>query len=123
MSSGRQAGVEGGLWGEGWLAHSVREGEAIPVAVQSLWLLVPEGTIACWVARVRSLAIPGWFGGGRVGALGALGRAVMLPAVQSLRLACSEGTIACWVARVRSLAIPGWFGGVLAGALRAQREL
>jgi len=46
-----------------------------------------ERTISCWVARVRSLAIPGLVGG-----------------------ACSEGTNACWVARVQSLAIPGFVG-------------
>ena len=33
-------------------------------AVQGLRLAGGEGTIACWVARVRSLAIPGLFGGG-----------------------------------------------------------
>ena len=41
-----------------------------------------EGAIACWVARVRSLAIPGWFGGW----LGGLGRR-----------ACWEGVnVCCW---------------------------
>ena len=78
--------------------------------VESLW----GGAIACWVARVRSLAIPGWYGGLAARTPCAL-RAVILPAVQSLRLACSEETIACWVARVQSLAIPGLVGGRLGG--------
>jgi hypothetical protein len=47
--------------------------------VESLW----GGAIACWVARVRSLAIPGWYGG-LAARTPCAPRAVILPAVQSL---------------------------------------
>jgi hypothetical protein len=76
------AGSERGLVG----ALRARERAVILPAVQSLRLACWEGTIACWVARVRSLAIPGRVRRG-----------------------------ACWVVRARSLECPGWFGEGLVG--------
>jgi hypothetical protein len=80
--AGSEVVAKGGLWSraclEGWYG---------------------EGLVACWVARVRSLAIPGLFGGGLWGdglvvradrRTPCAGRGVMLTAVQSLRLAGTE---------------------------------
>jgi hypothetical protein len=85
----RREGLEGRGLGEGLVGRVGRRtpcaGRAVILtAVQSLRLLVRRG--ACWVARVRSLAIPGagWERAGR--RTPCAGRAVILTAVQSLRL-------------------------------------
>jgi hypothetical protein len=96
------------------------------------------GANACWVARVRSLAIPGLVGGGECLLGGAsteprdpgLGRRGRLRVGwreygASRSRAWSEGTDVCWVARVRGLAIPGLVGGggcLLGGASTEPRD-
>ena len=122
-----------GLFGGGRVGRvrgSVRAGRRTPCAERAVMAhsspepaaAGSEGTIACWVARVRSLAIPGWFGGGLVGALRARGRGD--PSRSPEPLAAGSGGGDCLLGGASTEPRdPGLVRRGLAGALRAQREL